>query len=142
MIQPNFSDIWPAGLSICLFDCPALMALAPDLAPSASEVSLRALQGISASPPHLHQYASAAWRFLDAAGYINFGLAADITAQRERKRTQPLRGSVIVVGAGLSGQPSCWCKPQGQAHDMNQVQHQGRLQTFCRHCAQALLYDL
>ncbi len=83
------------------------MALAPDLSPRASELFVCALQGISAAPPHLHQYASAAWRFLDAAGYINFGLAADITAQRERKRSQLPRGSVIVIGAGLSGQQPC-----------------------------------
>ncbi|KAK9814743.1 hypothetical protein WJX72_010741 [[Myrmecia] bisecta] len=52
--------------------------------------------------PHKHrEYALAAWRFLNAAGYINFGIAPHLLERAEQ--TPQDRGTVIVVGAGLSG---------------------------------------
>lgn len=49
----------------------------------------------------LRHYAKAAWVFLNAAGYINFGVSPAI-AKRTLGGGQE-RGSVIVVGAGLAG---------------------------------------
>lgn len=44
---------------------------------------------------------SIAWRFLNAAGYINFGVGEGIL--RRAARLPANKGSVIVVGAGLAG---------------------------------------
>ena len=49
----------------------------------------------------LRHYARVAWTFLNALGYINFGVAPAI-AKRALAAPQE-RGSVIVVGAGLAG---------------------------------------
>ena len=49
----------------------------------------------------LRHYAKAAWSFLHAAGYINFGVAPAI-AKRALGAPQE-RGCVIIVGAGLAG---------------------------------------
>lgn len=52
-------------------------------------------------PAQLREFARVAWRFLDYAGYINFGVAPEILEQN-RLNGEP-RGTVIVVGAGLAG---------------------------------------
>lgn len=46
---------------------------------------------------------SAAWRFLTTHGYINFGIAPEITEQA--LKADDTKGSVIIVGAGLAGEP-------------------------------------
>jgi NAD(P)-binding Rossmann-like domain len=56
-------------------------------------------------PSRLRAYAHIAWHFLDARGYINFGVApAVLQRMREvmKAAERPL-GSVVVVGAGLAG---------------------------------------
>lgn len=51
---------------------------------------------------HKHRsYVTAAWRFLHDHGYINFGVAPGIHAAM--LATQPTRGTVIIVGAGMAG---------------------------------------
>ena len=50
-------------------------------------------------PAALMPYISVAWRFLNAAGYINFGVASEL-AQPDRGQS---KGRIIVVGAGLAG---------------------------------------
>ena len=46
-------------------------------------------------------YVSTAWRFLNAGGYINFGVGEGIL--RRAASVTPNKGSVIVIGAGLAG---------------------------------------
>ncbi len=54
-------------------------------------------------PRKLQPYAAAAWRFLNAAGWINFGVSpALIKRSLELPETQ---GTVVVIGAGLAGAP-------------------------------------
>ena len=60
-------------------------------------------------PPTLRPYAHIAWHFLNARGYINFGLAPAILEQT-RRVLQPVdaaeggtKACVVVVGAGLAG---------------------------------------
>lgn len=51
--------------------------------------------------PEMRKYAKVAWTFLNAAGYINFGVAP---AMSERIfKTPAKRGTIIVIGAGLAG---------------------------------------
>ena len=58
-------------------------------------------EAVAAAAPRDQPYALAAWRFLNAAGYINFGvspaLQAHVAAAPEGA------GSVVVVGAGVAG---------------------------------------
>ena len=49
--------------------------------------------------PNLLPYLSVAWRFLDLAGYINFGINPELARPQSRKS----KGRIIVVGAGLAG---------------------------------------
>lgn len=59
-------------------------------------------------PPTLRPYGHIAWHFLNARGYINFGVSPAVL-QHTRRLLQPgegaaaTRGSVVVVGAGLAG---------------------------------------
>ena len=47
------------------------------------------------------QLAEAAYRFLSQNGYINFGVSPTIKARLAA--VKPCRGSVVIIGAGLSG---------------------------------------
>ena len=52
--------------------------------------------------PGLVPYARAAWKFLNALGFINWGLGAPM---KERFAKQPVKKArIIVVGAGLAGE--------------------------------------
>ncbi|KAK9844949.1 hypothetical protein WJX74_008996 [Apatococcus lobatus] len=53
----------------------------------------------SGIPPSLLPYLSVAWRFLNASGYINFGITPELARPHSRKS----KGRIIVVGAGLAG---------------------------------------
>ena len=59
-------------------------------------------------PPPLRPYGHIAWHFLNARGYINFGVAPAIL-QHTRRALQPsetgstAQGSVVIIGAGLAG---------------------------------------
>ena len=53
-------------------------------------------------PLDMRQHAKTAWTFLNNAGYINFGVAPAIA--KPALDTPQIRGSVIVVGAGLAGE--------------------------------------
>ena len=44
-------------------------------------------------------YAITAWRFLTKTGFINFGVAAGMSA----KQAEAPKGTIIVVGAGMAG---------------------------------------
>ena len=50
--------------------------------------------------PRHAPYARAAWQFLNSAGYINFGVAPCLAPEPETG----IKGTVIVVGAGLAGE--------------------------------------
>jgi hypothetical protein len=50
-------------------------------------------------PAQHRQLASAAWRFLDREGYINWGVAAAITDRPVPERPE----IVLVIGSGLAG---------------------------------------
>jgi hypothetical protein len=55
--------------------------------------------------PALKSYADIAWHFLNARGYINFGLSDAIRAETFkvlRGTVEPL-GTVVILGAGLAG---------------------------------------
>lgn len=47
-------------------------------------------------------YAIAAWRFLTKTGFINFGVAPGMSA-KQGSSSEPPKGTVIVVGAGMAG---------------------------------------
>lgn len=47
-------------------------------------------------------YAIAAWRFLTKTGFINFGVAPGMST-KQGSSSEPPRGTVIVVGAGMAG---------------------------------------
>ncbi len=51
-------------------------------------------------PVALMPYVSVAWRFLNSAGYINFGVAPEL-AHSDHEQS---KGRIIVVGAGLAGE--------------------------------------
>lgn len=53
-------------------------------------------------------YAIAAWRFLTKTGYINFGVAPGMSA-KQGSSSEPPKGTVIVVGAGMAGTHSAAC---------------------------------
>ena len=53
-------------------------------------------------PAALMPYVSVAWRFLNAAGYINFGVAPELAQTGHAQ----CKGRIIVVGAGLAGGPA------------------------------------
>ena len=52
--------------------------------------------------PRLVPYARAAWKFLNAVGFINWGLAGPV---KERCAKPAKKARIIVVGAGLAGVP-------------------------------------
>ncbi len=47
------------------------------------------------------KYVSAAWRFLNSAGHINFGVGEGLL--RRAAELPASNGTVVVVGAGLAG---------------------------------------
>lgn len=49
-------------------------------------------------------YATAAWRFLDAYGYINFGVAPALAPSSLTVKGSDSQGTVIIIGAGLAGE--------------------------------------
>lgn len=51
--------------------------------------------------PKFRHFVTAAWKFLTLHGYINFGVAPAIMAKC--LKTEPRKGRIIVVGAGLAG---------------------------------------
>lgn len=53
--------------------------------------------------PEMRKYARVAWTFLNAAGYINFGVAPAMSERIFKK--PPARETIIVIGAGLAGAP-------------------------------------
>lgn len=53
-------------------------------------------------PPLLRPFARIAWHFLNARGFINFGVAPAVLAET-RKVLEPPKGSVVILGAGLAG---------------------------------------
>ena len=68
-----------------------------------ADVSLRLSldQATTNLRPRLVPYARAAWKFLNAVGFINWGLAAPV---KERFAKPAKKARVIVVGAGLAGE--------------------------------------
>ena len=53
-------------------------------------------------------YAIAAWRFLTKTGFINFGVAPGMSA-KQGSSSEPPKGTVIVVGAGMAGTQFASC---------------------------------
>ena len=68
-------------------------------------LSLESATKHSLIPPRLRTLARIAWHFLDARGYINFGVAPAILQRMHNalEATGPIKGSVVVIGAGLAG---------------------------------------
>lgn len=58
-------------------------------------------EAVAAAAPRDRPYALAAWRFLSASGYINFGVSP--AQQAHVERAPDGAGSVVVVGAGVAG---------------------------------------
>ena len=55
-------------------------------------------------------YARAAWKFLNRAGFINFGTSHSV---QERVDKPADKGRIIVVGAGLAGASKCVTSSSG-----------------------------
>lgn len=73
--------------------------------------------------PKFRHLVTAAWRFLTQHGYINFGVAPAIVARS--LKTDPKKGRVIVIGAGLAGGPI-------QAYRFRNIRN--KLDSFVRAC--------
>lgn len=59
---------------------------------------------VVAGEPELEPYALAAYRFLDARGYINYGVSNAVLAKAKKyDKIGKYKGTVVVIGAGCSG---------------------------------------
>lgn len=63
------------------------------------------VQSSSAIPGNAKPFAKVAWEYVNARGYINFGVSEAILneTRRVQKGLSKSKGSVVVIGAGLAG---------------------------------------
>ena len=60
------------------------------------EEAIRGLQGVQRA------YGQVAWRFLDACGFINFGVMQQVPEQGTSNEAVVSR-NIIIIGAGMAG---------------------------------------
>ena len=73
------------------------------------------------------QYVSAAWRFLNDTGYINFGVAPAL--QKRMLATPASKQSVVIIGAGMAGGRKCCCLMIGPRALFNWSKSFGKMST-------------
>lgn len=92
------------------------------------------------APKGCSAYAAVAWRYLNAFGYINFGVSPELI--RHSLAVPAVNGHVIVIGAGLAGIVGAGQPRLHPLHVQREWFAGAQSQAVCRPCGRATAAQL